>query len=767
MPEFSIVHLSDLHIKADKQILSRTLSNLLEDIKNRTIDMNTLILVVTGDIVDRGNFGNLGNKDTADDIDSCKNPALDFFHKLHEILGHRVIDIQMCPGNHDKDMSNKSIQWLAKKIQKNGLSEDMSSENLYHSQSQCFENYIHFANKVYRIFDLKKGMNRSADIKVYKSPTYTPPNVPIEKTCELSPDNKRIDCTFGVDFLELPCMRVLYENRARNYSIQSGIGNECKDCKSEKKHAELSICFLKMNTAWTSHGEPEEHELLVGEYQLKTLMERYSEEYEAKRRDKQPIITICISHHPLMYLKPHEEDEVKNALLDDEKLNVDFHLCGHTHVRSLSSTSKKGKRLTTLSTGIGWDHDNDKEKDTHSYSIYTFDEEKNVLSSTMLRTNTADEFRVDHSYHSADSTHRISEPLYFDRFSFIKLNAFNDSVMNELYVDDFVLEQIGNLMEERIVFEKNSEKLFEKYVYNDLKGLKGNSRQSQKKIIDNILTSTNPLSSGTKDTIKRFIDQKYPKGEHTRDLLLFEFLSELLSKLEKNLENIFYDDDIRIIVRGHDEEMDLYRPIDGLILCNEKGRSGYKNPNFGKRIDREYPWILDEKKQITALSFKKNPRIYTLNKKAVTFPVDNWKDFMVVTTNEFKYRYKRHTSIDAERPILSFVFSVRLNKEMLKKLNFSYPQDRFVHKREKFKDLCRKLYLLEYIGISKSISSAIDRFIDYYRIKPEIFLQYLRTSKKYLYPCKSCKEKKFYHQRKLTRKFVPAQKFRMTRVKAK
>ena len=83
MAEFNIVHLSDLHIKNGNTETKEEfetgqrfiiLRNLIDDIENRTKNMHNIILVVTGDIVNVGNFSNLN--------DESLNPTLQFFRKL-------------------------------------------------------------------------------------------------------------------------------------------------------------------------------------------------------------------------------------------------------------------------------------------------------------------------------------------------------------------------------------------------------------------------------------------------------------------------------------------------------------------------------------------------------------------------------------------------------------------------------------------------------------------------------------------------------------
>lgn len=56
MNDFTILHLSDLHINQKGERLSLLMENLLIDIKNEMKLVDNIIIVVTGDLVHRGNY---------------------------------------------------------------------------------------------------------------------------------------------------------------------------------------------------------------------------------------------------------------------------------------------------------------------------------------------------------------------------------------------------------------------------------------------------------------------------------------------------------------------------------------------------------------------------------------------------------------------------------------------------------------------------------------------------------------------------------------
>ena len=80
MNDFTILHLSDLHFNKKGKQLPDLMVNLLSDIKEQLKYINNLIIVVTGDLVHRGNY-------------EYKNSVLTFFEKLSEIVGNKAKDI--------------------------------------------------------------------------------------------------------------------------------------------------------------------------------------------------------------------------------------------------------------------------------------------------------------------------------------------------------------------------------------------------------------------------------------------------------------------------------------------------------------------------------------------------------------------------------------------------------------------------------------------------------------------------------------------------
>lgn len=94
MNDLTILHLSDLHIDG-QAAYPEILKNLLVHIKEEIAPTRekTLVVAVTGDIIDKGNKAAIDN-------------AKKFFEDLKKTLGNKVAGIVLVPGNHDIFRSN-------------------------------------------------------------------------------------------------------------------------------------------------------------------------------------------------------------------------------------------------------------------------------------------------------------------------------------------------------------------------------------------------------------------------------------------------------------------------------------------------------------------------------------------------------------------------------------------------------------------------------------------------------------------------------------
>jgi len=784
MAEFSIIHLADLHIVNDEgkkfninkeyQILNK----LIEDIEIRTKNMQNIVIVVTGDIVDKSRFGDIN--------DISKNSALQFFSKLFTIFKpdregkpSRLIDVQICPGNHEKALYGSSgldeIREFSEELQNYSFDRAKMNESQLLTDNNkrgykkpgdtchwekirpAFEGYILLTNKIYEIYnDICNG------------------------------EKPLIDDSCGVEFK----------------IIKSDIYN-AKGTKEQQ--SDLVLSFIRLNTALISAGQPEEIErrrLLVGEAQRERLREIYKTQVDhiIETEDgiiKDDIVTFCLSHYPLDFLQHMDEDDIKKELLSESGLNAEFFFYGHTHEREIVSFSKKTQKVTCLETGIGAYTGDERDYDRSSYSIYTFNRAKNIYSVSMLKSDATGEKFVTDTGFMGEDTKRMVYPWLLKEQPFIRPEAHNDdSILRDFYVDYEVLNKLKDAAECQIVFKEQCRKILQKILLlskvqkylsklNDAElSDEGNEKYPKgglKSIISTSFENTPLLDNIVNKDIKhinkviiKFLEKfisldMQMKNDEPDSSIFFTEMDELYIDPDLNTHiginegskksgklyedyksedfynfldgiacaflhsygNVFKGDIVRVIIRAHDNEKrdgvyndeplpshdgDVYRPI----IIREKHEE-QDNSN------RHYDWMdEDDNLLITAMAYnegKSAPRIYSLNKDLVNFDVKNWTDFIVITPKNLYYEISEPKK--GNRPALSIIISVKLNVK-----NDRKPAEL----KKRFKQLSNKLYLLAHMDIQKTFDSLIKDFINVYGIKTEEFIKYINKKNLYKFP---------------------------------
>ena len=140
MNDFTILHISDLHANHKGTRLSRLMLNLLDDIRNEMSYVeNKIIVVVTGDLVQKGNY------------DFGEN-VLSFFKCLREVLDTKFLDILIVPGNHDKLRNSLD----SKILDSYSIEESESFYAQYWKYIQLnFDGYIELVDKIYEVMGVE------------------------------------------------------------------------------------------------------------------------------------------------------------------------------------------------------------------------------------------------------------------------------------------------------------------------------------------------------------------------------------------------------------------------------------------------------------------------------------------------------------------------------------------------------------------------------------------------------------------------------------
>lgn len=136
MNDLTVLHLSDLHVDDTGLRKNLLLKNLLKDIESEMRYSDNIIIVVTGDLVNRANYLN-------------QQEIVDFFDQLKKILGDKVKQIYIVPGNHDKIRSDMD-QIILENVSCTG--EKIDDARKWRYIRVAFEEYRNLVRKIYALY---------------------------------------------------------------------------------------------------------------------------------------------------------------------------------------------------------------------------------------------------------------------------------------------------------------------------------------------------------------------------------------------------------------------------------------------------------------------------------------------------------------------------------------------------------------------------------------------------------------------------------------
>lgn len=620
MSNFNILHLSDLHINS--KTLSATCKKLIDDISKQTENMKEIIIIVSGDITNKG------------DYTKYQDGVFLFFTKLKEELADSVKDIFIVPGNHDKvrKLKNSLMGQLSQNIKI-----DLSEEH-WNLQNDSYSEYLSVANKIYEIFDL----------------------------------NKRCDKTFGVE---------VYENGAD------------------------AVCIIRLDTTWGCYGgKAERRQLIVGMYQMNSLLQEYKILKDKMfEKNREFVVTIVVSHHPISWLQSDEEELLKKYMIDDEYFNADLFLCGHIHDMEIENWFDHEHSVMTLVTGIGWDHQNlnssekDK-KDTHRYSLYLLDSEKNSCEIIMRRSYPNGKFGYDTSIYTDKETgpKKLCYPLKISNYMqpFIALNSPESFEEKKVLVNEGLLKRLQNVSLALSKIQKKCVEILIFYKQNYLE-----------RLYDYYDLDSEDYSDIYNELYNRFFLFDYREADKTDALfekepkVTYEIFTTFLQEFSNNFVDLLKDSfpagsNLRVHFRWYDQENDKYRKLCQYSVNESNTGPCISEIKWGGLIEQAY--------------LKKKPFIYSVNKKYNNHSPVRWEDFMTIVPSFYKCEVEfRHEGERHKRPIISFGISVANDSCM---------------KRE----LSEVLYILEFLNVDHILTEILDDFMKCFTVDYSKYLEYIR-----------------------------------------
>lgn len=640
MNDFTIIHLSDLHFKSDQgTVMPKYIEKIFEDIDKYKHTWNAVEVVITGDIVDRCDYG-------------AEELVLNFFTKLKEKIENKFVNIHIVPGNHDLirveglpiDPSKKEM-WSRELEAENKL-----DEQFYQRNEDFFNltetNYINLINKIYQLFGRKE--------------------------------------------------------------VSSAYGIEIDEIKGKYYY------FIECVTAYNSGrgGNKDKRKIRMGEFQNDILMKQY----KTLQKQKKPELTFLLTHYPLNWLQSEEEELIQGCALSPDGFNVDFVLCGHTHIQDIYHLNKNYKSMMTLATGIGWgDAKGEERLSPHRYSIDIFSLDANALELYPRRSTGGGDYEEDHELYSSaqikDMEGKLIFPLKIERsreYFLISATKQNDTrayFFSRELIEDFhryraKLNQwfydAGNYL---YILRKD---LYEEICSEELETVKNAITDPNKnlQLVSLKRFLLNEEIEGVQ-TSERTIPALLKKGKHMQKQ--YEKLEAYLQYLCQRMGRLLFEDEI-LIRKGRVHFR--YKYFANNKLCYKKlCAAGFEQDTLKQDDVSEAEWG----DLIKAAFEAEHTLVYSANdlvcKKKLN--KEKWDNYITAIPNfpGNKFSLTNRAGIgkgknNLERPCISFGVTIKGEKDTL-------------------------LYYLDYVNIAVAVGDLIRNFLDYTYITFEKFIDQL------------------------------------------
>lgn len=375
MNNFTILHLSDLHFDLRIKTMLNLHRNLLEDIRKEMKLSKEIIIVLSGDLCNMGFFKN-------------SEVVEDFFNKLKEILGDRVKDVIIVPGNHDKKLKNDVQKYKNSYINYDILQKPDLLDNNWKSHEwkffkSCFKDYIKLREKILKIFGLGN------DIKE----------------------------TYGCKLLEIDGRK---------------------------------IAFILLNTAWSCQGgSTERRTLRIGNFQISELKEEYNNIIKDNEVDltiavgHHPLNWFSGHDQDLISNAFLSKDSLGvDVYLCGHTHNRDI-INWNSNSNSLTTLVSGIGWPDESEEG---DPHQDEKRQCHTYSIYVFNLDINSIDVYVRSTSTSSsKFEFDFSMYNEEniSERKITTPINpNNNKSYFLLNTKNDRSKKSYYLNNSLLSEM-------------------------------------------------------------------------------------------------------------------------------------------------------------------------------------------------------------------------------------------------------------------------------------------------------------------------------------
>lgn len=167
------------------------------------------------------------------------------------------------------------------------------------------------------------------------------------------------------------------------------------------------INFIMLDSAWSSIGDEDYQNLIIGKYQLEEVLLEYKKLPKAD-------LTIAMMHHPVEWFKPEQGKMLKSFLMSSDLFGTEILFHGHIHEAEIGVSGNPDGSLCTLVSGIGYPESGIKEKKLSNcrYVIYEFNTDQKAVKCFSRKSTNGGKFVADTELYSTGRNTGIYEIDY-------------------------------------------------------------------------------------------------------------------------------------------------------------------------------------------------------------------------------------------------------------------------------------------------------------------------------------------------------------------
>lgn len=464
---------------------------------------------------------------------------------------------------------------------------------------------------------------------------------------------------------------------------------------------ESTVIFIKIDTSWCSlGGKQDKRNLRIPKNQLEELTVEYKNKCKENRHKK--IFTIALCHHPLNWLTENDEAMLYSYLTNNDYLNVDILLCGHTHDVDIQNLFSNTHQITTFVTGIGWAEETPSEKrNGHRYSIYIFNLRRNSCEVIVRKTDLRGNFDIDRDFfpdkESKDKGRLLLPILPRNSHPFIKIPicSENELLYTPLFIDNQILEDIidcySRISNIKIHMSEFISQISRNAIW-DFNSISGISDEEKADFLHDYFYNNNNDNGTVVKILKN--NQEY----------IFNFFTSLLYELCNWFVQLFKeyfdkDENFRILFRIFDNEYKqiCYQSKSNIEQEDVADNKAYNKDDLARNL--KFDGIIKKSYELNS------PLVYSSNSWYNSFEPSRWKNYICIIPSYKEMQMCIYGKWKEKVPYILCTISVQSDKKSI------------------FLDI------LNYIDIKECISSIMLSFVNTFKINFEQYKKYLIDKK--------------------------------------